>query len=91
MPLLSELTIGERGRVTEVATSGAIGVRLLEMGLVPGVEVKLLGAAPWGDPLEFELLGYRLSLRKAEAAHVTVALVTVATHRDATPNRDAQP
>jgi Fe2+ transport system protein FeoA len=74
MALLSELRIGEQARVTDVATSGAIGVRLLEMGLVPGVDVRLLGAAPWGDPLEFELLGYRLSLRKAEAAQVTVAM-----------------
>ena len=42
--------------------------RLLEMGVTPGVEIRRLGAAPLGDPLEFELRGYRLSLRKSEAA-----------------------
>jgi ferrous iron transport protein A len=72
MTLLSELPIGGRAKVVNVSSTDGIGVRLLEMGLVPGVEVQLLGAAPLGDPLEFELRGYRLSLRKAEAARVEV-------------------
>ena len=42
------------------------------MGVTPGVEIRRLGAAPLGDPLEFELRGYRLSLRKSEAQHIEI-------------------
>jgi Fe2+ transport system protein FeoA len=43
------------------------------MGLTPGVEVTLLGTAPLGDPLEIEVRGYRLSVRKREAERVLIA------------------
>lgn len=49
-----------------------IALRLMEMGITPGVEITLIGAAPLGDPLEFELRGYRLSLRRLEARLVAV-------------------
>jgi ferrous iron transport protein A len=49
-----------------------VSVRLLEMGLTPGVEIALVGAAPLGDPLELELRGYRLSVRRSEAARVEI-------------------
>jgi ferrous iron transport protein A len=75
MALLSELPIGGQARVLDVSGSDGVGVRLLEMGLIPGVEVRLLGAAPLGDPLEFELRGYRLSLRRSEAARVKIEIV----------------
>jgi ferrous iron transport protein A len=58
--------------VLRIAGEDEIALRLLEMGLTPGVEVTLVGAAPLGDPLEFEVRGYRLSLRKAEAQRVEV-------------------
>lgn len=74
MPLLSDLPIGGRAKVIAVSGTDGVGVRLLEMGLIPGVEVRLLGAAPLGDPLEYELRGYRLSLRRCEAARVEVAV-----------------
>lgn len=72
MSLLSEMKIGQTARVATVAGVDEISIRLLEMGLTPGVEIKLLGAAPLGDPLEFELRGYRLSIRKSEALRVTI-------------------
>ncbi len=72
---LHELTIGERGRVLAIAGTDAVSVRLMEMGVTPGVELKLVGKAPWGDPLEFELRGYRLSLRRSEAARVDIEQV----------------
>ena len=50
----------------------AVAVRLMEMGLTPGVELVFIDTALWGDPLEVELRGYRLSLRKTEAARVVV-------------------
>jgi ferrous iron transport protein A len=69
----AELRIGERARVARVDGMDEIAVRLLEMGLTPGVELELLGKAPLGDPLEFELRGYRLSVRIAEARRVAVS------------------
>ena len=47
-------------------------MRLLEMGLTPGVEVEVLGMAPLGDPIELALRGYRLSVRRSEATRVDV-------------------
>lgn len=70
MKSLAQLAIGQRGRVAEVTGDDEISLRLLEMGLTPGVEVAVLGVAPLGDPIEFELRGYRLSLRRSEAARV---------------------
>jgi ferrous iron transport protein A len=49
-----------------------LSVRLMEMGLTPGVEVAVVGTAPLGDPLELELRGYRLSVRRSEAARVQI-------------------
>jgi ferrous iron transport protein A len=69
---LAVLPVGESARVREIDVRDEIGVRLLEMGLTPGVEVVVIGTAPLGDPLEIELRGYRLSLRKCEAARVDV-------------------
>jgi ferrous iron transport protein A len=58
--------------VLRVEGSDDISQRLLEMGLTPGTQVRLLGVAPLGDPLELELRGYRLSIRRSEAARVEV-------------------
>jgi len=63
---------GKSARVVRVQGDDEVGVRLLEMGLTPGCEVTLIGAAPLGDPLEFEVRGYRLSLRRSEAARVEI-------------------
>jgi Fe2+ transport system protein FeoA len=72
---LAEVAVGRRAKIVNVEGSDDVGVRLLEMGLTPGVEVRLLGVAPLGDPLEFEVRGYRLSVRKSEAARVVVEAV----------------
>jgi ferrous iron transport protein A len=68
----AELEVGEIGRVVRVVGADEISRRILEMGVTPGVEIRRLGTAPLGDPLEFELRGYRLSLRKSEAAHIEI-------------------
>lgn len=72
---LAQLRIGASGRVVQVEGVDEVSLRLMEMGLVPGTEFTLRGAAPLGDPLELEVRGYRLSLRKSEAARVKVVLV----------------
>lgn len=75
MSRLADLPVGARARVVRVAGGGDVSFRLLEMGLIPGIEIALVGKAPLGDPLELELRGYRLSVRKAEAALVDVDLL----------------
>jgi ferrous iron transport protein A len=72
MRTLDTLRQGERARVAEIAGSDSIAVRLMEMGLVEGEEIENLGAAPLGDPIEYLVRGYRLSLRQTEARRVTV-------------------
>lgn len=73
MSTLAALIVGSRSKVVRIAGDDEISLRLMEMGLTPGVEFELIGVAPLGDPLELELRGYRLSLRKSEAARVEVA------------------
>jgi len=73
MRTLDSLKDGERGRVVDVSGDDAVAVRLMEMGLIEGEEVAFLGKAPLGDPLEFEVRGYRLSLRVNEARRVQIA------------------
>lgn len=72
---LDSLAFGSMARVRQVLGEDEISLRLLEMGLTPGVELRLVGAAPLGDPLELIVRGYRLSVRRAEAARVEVELL----------------
>ncbi len=72
MTVLADLPVGARARVSSILGADELSVRLLEMGLTPGVEVALVGTAPLGDPLELELRGYRLSVRRSEAARVQI-------------------
>jgi Fe2+ transport system protein FeoA len=76
MSTLAGLRVGGRATVVQIEGVDELSLRLLEMGLTPGTEVALLGVAPLGDPLELELRGYRLSLRKSEAARVLVNPMT---------------
>jgi ferrous iron transport protein A len=69
---LAALDVGEGATVVAVEAGGAMAIRLLEMGFVPGTWVKLLKTAPLGDPLQLQLRGYHISLRRAEAATVRV-------------------
>ena len=73
LSVLADLPVGARGRISSIVGSDELSVRLLEMGLTPGVEVTIVGTAPLGDPLELELRGYRLSVRRSEAARVQLA------------------
>ena len=69
---LATLPVGSRGKVARIDGDDEISIRLMEMGLTPGVEFAVVGVAPLGDPLELELRGYRLSVRKSEAARVEI-------------------
>lgn len=69
---LSDVQVGESATILEVEGSDEVSIRLMEMGIVQGASISMLGAAPLGDPLEYALRGYRLSLRRAEAQRVLV-------------------
>ncbi|MBI3829442.1 MAG: ferrous iron transport protein A [Planctomycetes bacterium] len=70
---LSECAPGQGGRIAKVEGDDAIGQRLMEMGLIEGVDVKVVRIAPLGDPIEIEVQHYKLSLRKSEAQRVELA------------------
>ncbi len=72
MVLLSDLKIGEVGIIKDINSD--LSSRLNAMGLIPGVKIKLLRKAPIGDPLEFEILHYSLSLRKELCKDVEVEI-----------------
>jgi ferrous iron transport protein A len=74
MPSLNELHVGQHALIEAIDGADAIGQRLLEMGLLEGEEIELVGVAPLGDPLEIRLRDYRLSLRRSEAARILVRL-----------------
>jgi Fe2+ transport system protein FeoA len=70
---LNALTPGERATVQRISsTMTHVRQRLLEMGLVKGTRVKVVRFAPMGDPIEVQVKGYRLSLRRVEAEAVIV-------------------
>ena len=69
---LAEVGVGRTARVESVSGTDDVSMRLMEMGLTPGVQITVLGTAPFGDPIELELRGYRLSVRRSEAARVQV-------------------
>ena len=69
---LTELPIGSEGRVTAVNGTSRITRRLMEMGVVPGVGVKIIKSAPFGDPIEVRVRGYSLAMRRSEADAIEV-------------------
>ena len=64
---LDQLTPGQTARVKRIGGNGAVRRRLLDMGLTRGTPVAVVRAAPLGDPIEYMVRGYHLTLRKAEA------------------------
>jgi len=71
---LDRLHVGDSCIINQVGnTRGAVKRRLIDMGLTPGTRVKLVKMAPFGDPMEVQLRGYELSLRKEDAAQIRVS------------------
>ena len=69
---LSELKPGEKGVISKVIGDREVRRSLLDMGLTRGTEITVVRRAPLGDPVEFLLKGYNLSLRKRESENVYV-------------------
>jgi ferrous iron transport protein A len=69
---LNDLRSGERGVIIDIVGHDAVAARLMEMGLLPGETIEMIGAAPMGDPIEYSVYGYRISLRRIESARVRI-------------------
>ncbi len=72
MRVLSELAQGEKGIITKVKGRGAFRKRIIEMGFVPGKQIIVIKHAPLRDPIEYNIMGYEVSLRRSEAALIEV-------------------
>ena len=72
---LADLAKGESSKVVSVRGEDVITRRLMEMGVVPGVAVRMIKSAPFGDPLEINVRGYSLALRRNEAESVVLEKV----------------
>jgi len=70
---LSDLHVGQKGIIESINFKGAARQRLLAMGLVKGETILVKRVAPLGDPIDFVIKGYDLSLRKSEAAKIVVS------------------
>lgn len=69
---LSELKTGEKAVIAKVHGHGSFRKRLIEMGFISGKKVSVVLNAPLKDPIEYEILGYRISLRREEAGMIEV-------------------
>lgn len=69
---LGELKPGERALVEHIEGGGALRRRMMDMGIVPGVELEVIRCAPWGGPLQIRLKGYYLAMRRGECAKILV-------------------
>ena len=72
MKTLREIPIGGKAKVVKLHGSGAIKRRIMDMGITRGTEIYVRKVAPLGDPIELNVRGYELSLRKADAALIEV-------------------
>jgi ferrous iron transport protein A len=71
----SDLRTGQTGRIVNVTSNSADALRLQEMGLSVGAEFRIIEVAPFGDPVQVCLRGYRLCLRKREAKAFEIELI----------------
>ncbi|QDT63456.1 FeoA family protein [Calycomorphotria hydatis] len=69
---LRNLAVGDSAVIRDIQGTDSIAVRLMEMGLIAGEPIEFIRAAPLGDPLEFRVRGYTISLRSTEAERVTI-------------------
>jgi len=74
---IDDLQIGQQGTITAVGGEGALRLRFLDMGLIPGTKVRLQKAAPMGDPIQILVRGYELTIRREDARKIAIREVEV--------------
>jgi Fe2+ transport system protein FeoA len=75
MQTLNDLRPNESGIITEIRLTGLMKRRLIDLGVTTGAQITMLRPAPLGDPVEFYILGYNLSLRRSEARNILIEKV----------------
>ena len=71
---LTDLSVGRDARVIAIKGSGRVTQRLMEMGVIPGVAIRIIKMAPFGDPIEVRVRGYSLAMRRVEANVIEVSI-----------------
>ena len=69
---INDLKIGQSGTIATVGGEGALRLRFLDMGLIPGTKVTLQKVAPMDDPIQLHLRGYELTIRREDAKQITL-------------------
>ena len=69
---INDLVVGAEGTITQVGGEGVLRLRFLDMGLIPGTKVKVQKIAPLGDPIQILIRGYELTIRREDAAKISV-------------------
>ena len=69
---IDDLKIGQSGTIAAVGGEGALRLRFLDMGLIPGTKVQLQKIAPMGDPIQIQVRGYELTIRREDAGKITL-------------------
>lgn len=69
---INDLAIGQAGVIAAVGGEGALRLRFLDMGLIPGTRVLLEKVAPMGDPIQIQVRGYDLTIRREDARQITL-------------------
>ena len=69
---INDLQIGQSGVISQVGGEGALRLRFLDMGLIPGTKVVLQKVAPMGDPIQIQVRGYELTIRREDARRITL-------------------
>ncbi|MCI5728602.1 MAG: ferrous iron transport protein A [Clostridia bacterium] len=69
---LDQLPIGQEAIITAVGGQGELRCRFLDMGIIPKTRVRMQKVAPMGDPMEIRLRGYELTIRREDAAKITI-------------------
>ena len=77
MKTLKEVAVGQTVTVKKLSGAGPVKRRIMDMGITKGVEVYVRKVAPLGDPVEVTVRGYELSLRRADAEMIEVALANI--------------
>ncbi|MEG0830431.1 MAG: FeoA family protein [Anaerovoracaceae bacterium] len=72
MNTLKDLKVGETAKVTKLHGIGMVKRRIMDMGITKGTEITLRKVAPLGDPMEINVRGYELSIRKSEAENIEI-------------------
>ncbi len=69
---IDDLQIGQTGTIDQVEGEGPLRLRFLDMGLIPGTKVILRKVAPMGDPIQIQVRGYELTIRREDARKITI-------------------